>query len=303
MKLGSVGRRGLASAGAVAFLLGLGPQPQAAARPADTQTQVFQARAEGVLVDVEVTRGGYPVGGLKPSDFELRDEGVPQTFEMLASADAPINAVLALDVSASTQGARLADLVAASRLLIDGLRPGDHVGLTTFNEHVTPPVPLTTDFDVVRSALERLTPAGDTALLDGVYAGLLSTQRAVGASLVVAYTDGADTASWLQPDEVLDAAKRLDAVLDAVVVKSSHQWTGLKEVIRMTGGEAFEINSTSGLSGQFARILRNFRSRYQLTFVPRNVPVGGFHRLEVSVRGSGLTVHSRAGYFSDLKHP
>ena len=55
--------------------------PQAEPRSRWPQAQ-FAARAEGVLVDVEVTRGGKPVEGLTASDFSLRDDGVLQTIEV-----------------------------------------------------------------------------------------------------------------------------------------------------------------------------------------------------------------------------
>ena len=263
------------------------------------QAPKFSARAQGVLVDVEVLRGGHPYGGLAPADFELRDNGVVQQIDVVHSVDVPINAVLALDASSSTTGQRLKDLLTASQVLVDELKPGDHAGLTTFNERVAPRVPLSTDFTLLRTALGRIEPSGDTALLDGVYAGLLSTQPAIGASLVVIYTDGGDTASWLDEREVLDTAQRLNAVVDAVVIKSNHRWPELKAVVDATGGHAVVIDSTSGLAAEFARILRDFRSRYQITFMPHGVEPGGFHKLEIHVRGSGLTVHARPGYLSD----
>ena len=183
--------------------------------------------------------------------------------------------------------------------LLDGLRTGDHVALTTFNQTAAQRVPLTTDLTAMRTALSRIVPAGDTALLDGVYVALVSTQVAVGASLVVVYTDGADTASWLQANEVRDAAARSNAVVDAVVIQSGHRWTELKDLVDATGGQVVIVKSTADLAGEFARILREFRSRYLLTFVPRGVEPGGFHRLDVHVRRGGLAVHARAGYFSD----
>jgi VWFA-related protein len=269
--------------------------PSPPARPQAT----FAARAQGVLVDVEVTKGGRPYAGAKAEDFEVRDNGVLQEVDVVHSENAPINAVLALDASASTSGQRLKDLLTASRTLVDDLKPGDHAGLTTFNQRVAPRVPLTTDLDRLRTALTRIEPSGDTALLDGLYAGLLSTQPAIGASLVVVYTDGGDTASWLDQREVLDTANRLNAVVDAVVIRSTHKWPELKAVVDTTGGHAVVIDSTAGLAAEFARILAEFRNRYQVTFIPRGVEPSGFHKLEIKVKGSGLTVRARNGYLTD----
>ena len=78
----------------------------------DAQKQSFSSTTLGVRVDVLVTDGRNPVAGLNAADFELRDNGVLQTIEVVDSAEVPINAVLALDTSASTVGQRQRDLVA-----------------------------------------------------------------------------------------------------------------------------------------------------------------------------------------------
>jgi VWFA-related protein len=249
-----------------------------------------------VLVDVAVTRGDVPVPGLTVTDFTLLDEGVPQDVTVANSADRSISAVLDFDVSASTQGSRLTDLMRAGGILVDDLKPGDSAALATFNDRVVQLAPLTPDLAAVRSALNQIVPSGQTALFDGVYAGLVLTSTSVGTSLVVVYTDGKNTVSWLRPDEVMSAANHLNAVIDAVIVRNARSSDDLRELVQATGGEVVVIDSTSDLGRQFARLLRDFRSRYQLTFVPHGVRPGGFHHLEVKVRGSGLTVHARAGY-------
>ena len=71
-----------------------------------SQKQAFSSGALGVRVDVLVTDGSKPVAGLTASDFELRDNGVVQTIDVLDASDVPVNAVLALDTSASTAGQR-----------------------------------------------------------------------------------------------------------------------------------------------------------------------------------------------------
>ena len=101
-------------------------------------------------VDVAVTDGRNPVAGLNAPDFELRDNGVLQTIDVVETGTVPINAVLALDTSASTTGKRQKDLVAASEALLDGLKPADRAGLTTFSHAVSPRIALTGD--LARSA-------------------------------------------------------------------------------------------------------------------------------------------------------
>jgi VWFA-related protein len=270
----------------------------AGVRAAARQKAAFSSRVIGVRVDVLVTERGKPVAGLTAADFELRDNGAAQTIGLLESSDLSLNAVLALDVSASTSGERLTDLVTASRALLDGLGAADRAALITFNQAVSPRVPLSTDLGLVRAALGAMAPSGQTALMDGVYAALMSTQSQPGRSLVILYTDGGDTASWLRPDEVLDSARRSSAVVYAVVVGGLRR-SALKDLTDATGGDVLVVDSSTNLGGAFRRILEGFRSRYVLTFTPTGVAAGGLHRLDVRVRRSGLTVHARPSYIGE----
>jgi VWFA-related protein len=199
-------------AAALPALLPSGPTHASLQRP-------FSSHTLGVRVDVLVTDGRNPVGGLTAADFELRDNGVVQTIDV-ADSDVPVNAVLALDTSASTAGQRQKDLIAASQALLDSLKPVDRAALTTFSHAVAPRIPLTSDLSTVRAELLRITPSGQTAIMDGVYVALTSTLAQTGRSLVVVCTDGYDTSSWLQPDEVLESAKRSNAVIYAVTARS-----------------------------------------------------------------------------------
>ena len=258
----------------------------------------FTSRATGVRVDALVLAGNKPVGGLAASDFELRDNGVLQKIDAVESNDVPINALLALDTSGSVEGRRLTDLIDAGRALFDGLTPRDRAALTTFNHAVTPRVSLTSDVASLKGALDRIVPSGATAIMDGVYVALVATLAEPGRSLVVVCTDGRDTASWLQPDEVIETAKRSNAVIYAVAAGAAGRESDLKSLAELTGGQLIEVEKSSGYTAQLRRILTEFRSRYVLSFTPTGVASGGFHRLDVKVRRGGTTVKARQGYIS-----
>src|SRR5450759_5126915 len=147
--------------------------------------QSFSSGTLGVRVDVLVTDGRNPVAGLTAPDFELRDNGVLQTIDLVDSFDLPINAVLALDSSASMQGKRQADLIAASQALLDGLKPADRAALTTFSHAVSQRIALTSDLPAVRRDLGRIEPSGETAIMDGAYVALTATLAQTGRSLLV----------------------------------------------------------------------------------------------------------------------
>jgi VWFA-related protein len=262
----------------------------------DAQKQAFSSTTLGVRVDVLVTDGRNPVGGLRAADFELRDNGILQTIDVVDSSDVPVNAVLALDTSMSTVGQRQRDLVAAAEALLDGLHPVDRAALTTFSHAVTPRIALTPDLGAVRKALHQIEPSGETAVMDGAYVALTATLAQTGRSLVVICTDGNDTSSWLQPEEVLESAKRSNAVVYAVTAAQARRRSPLKDLAEATGGQTMEVTSSRDLRGAFQRILQDFRSRYILSYSPTGVPADGFHRLDVKMKRRGLTARARPGY-------
>lgn len=258
----------------------------------------FTSNATGVRVDALVVQGTAPVAGLTTADFEVRDNGVLQRIDAVESHDVPINAVLALDTSGSTEGRRLTDLVDAGRALIGGLTPRDRGALLTFNQAVTPRVALTSDLTALDAALNHIAPSGATAVMDGIYVALVTTLAEPGRSLVVVCTDGRDTASWLGLDDVRDAAKRSNAVIYVVAAGAAGRDGDLKDLAELTGGQLIAAARSSDYTSRLGQVLKEFRSRYVLSFTPTGVAAGGFHRLEVKVRRGGVTVKARQGYIS-----
>lgn len=258
--------------------------------------QKFSSRTLAVRVDVLVTEGRNPVAGLSAGDFELRDNGVLQKIEVADPADVPINTVLALDTSASLAGKRQADLIGAAQALLEGLRPVDRAALTTFDHAVRPGIALTGDLNAVRAALDRIEPRGQTSVMDGVYVALTETLDQAGRFLVVVCTDGSDTFSWLQPSEVLEIAKRSNAVIYAVTSADAKKSEALKQLADATGGQVMPVKSSDELRGTFQRILSEFRSRYVLAYSPEGVATGGFHKIEVTVPQRRVSVKARPGY-------
>jgi Ca-activated chloride channel homolog len=268
----------------------------AAIRPEALSHQTFSSRIEAVRVDVLVTEDGVPVSGLTAADFEVRDNGVVQQVDLVSSELIPLNVVLALDLSSSVEGGRLINLREAGGALLDGLTRRDQAGLITFSHVVAQPSRLTDDVDLLRSALTRAKASGGTSLIDGVFAGLMLAESGSGRPLVVVFSDGYDTSSWLREELVLANAQRMDPVVYAVAVGRGGRHAFLEELTRSTGGRLFSIESTKDLRGTFVRVLDEFRHRYLLSYSLRGVAAAGYHRLDVRVRRRSVTVQARRGY-------
>jgi hypothetical protein len=131
--------------------------------------QTFKAAIDLVRADISVTRGGQPVRGLTAADFSVHDSGVVQRVNSLTLIeDLPVSVLLVLDTSGSVKGERLQHLAAASRGLLENLRPGDRAGLITFSDRVTVQAALGAPPQTIADRLSSLIGKNTTALNDAV---------------------------------------------------------------------------------------------------------------------------------------
>jgi Ca-activated chloride channel family protein len=259
--------------------------------------QKFTTRVDSVRLDALVTDDGRPVLGLTASEFEVRDNGVLQDVTILGAGAFPIDIVLALDMSSSLPADRLAALRTASDALLDAVAAEDRVALLTFNHAITRHQGLTSDTARVRAALPGMRPSGATALTDAMYAGVGSLESTDRRTLLLVFSDGIDTASWLTPAAVVQVARRSGTVVYVVSAAAPARTPGvIGEVTDATGGATLHVDSR-GLATAFVRILDEFRQRYILSYTHRGTPAPGWHELDVRVKRRGALVRSRQGYF------
>jgi VWFA-related protein len=269
----------------------------AAGASALAQAPSFSSEIEAVRVDVLVTDNGKLVQGLEPGDFEILDNGVPQKVDLASFEEIPLNVVLALDMSASLDTEQLEHLRTAGKTLLEGLKKTDQAALVTFSHIVSQGSPLTSSFDRIRAALDQTNTWGQTSLVDASFTGMMIGESDVGRSLLIVFTDGIDTRSWLTADAVLETAKRCDVVVYGVEVGKQRS-SFPRDLSAATGGRLLEVESTRDLNATFRGILDEFRQRYLISYSPQGVTAGGWHRLDVRVKGRSFVVRARPGYLS-----
>jgi Ca-activated chloride channel family protein len=292
-------------------------------QPTQDQIARFRSTSDAVRVDVLVSDRNRPVSGLQANDFELRDSGVIQSIEAVSIEDVPVTLMLALDTSSSVAGPMLEQLKEAAQAALASLRPDDHVALLTFSDRVVRAQTITRDRRLLSAAIDRMTAAGATSLRDAVYTATALRERAPGRVVLLLFTDGVDTMSWLTPNDVLDAAVRSDMVMYAIstsetlyhpntrtaaqyaeaaarlfrVEPESFPHGFIVELTDRTGGSVLFVQKTTELAAAFSRIVAEFKSRYLLTYSPRGVPSAGWHPLEVSLKNRRGQVTARRGYW------
>ena len=266
----------------------------AAAPLASAQQTTFRAGVEVVELDVSVLRHGLPVEGLIATDFALTDNNVAQDVASVTLERLPLSVTLVLDASRSVAGDRLKHLVQAGAGLTAALRDGDRAALMTFSHMVDLKVPMTGDMPSIRTALGAMTGAGATSLRDAVHLAIALQPRDRSRPLILVFTDGHDTASWLTEDAVVDSARRGAVVIHAVRVESDAL---LDRLTQVSGGRTWSATSDRQLQELFTKALDEMRARYLLTYTPRHVGRPGWHELKVKLKNGGGDVTARRGYF------
>lgn len=266
----------------------------ATARPASIAQPAFRGGVDVVEVDVAVTRGGQAVADLRADNFIVTDNGVAQRVTAVMLTAEPIRLTLVIDVSQSVAGARLAALIKASRAMVQALRPHDQVSLITFSHRVVAAVPMGHDRTAIDNALVALTGDGATALRDAVYLGLTKAADDRSRALMLVFSDGFDTASFLTGHMVLESAKRSNAVVHAVHFRPDDFLGRLADT---TGGRTWSAQSDRQLDALFGRVLDEMRARYLLTYSPSGPQKPGWHQIKVSLKGARGAVRAKQGYF------
>ena len=279
----------------------------------------FSSGVDVVSVDALVTQGGRALSGLGAGDFELRDNGVVQEIDSVAVDDIPVSMMLALDTSTSVEGSTLSHLKRAAATAVDSLTEQDRAAILTFANAVTVHAGWGQPSAAMREAIAAAPAGGTTSLYDAAYAALtLEDERPGRRSLVLLFSDGGDTSSWLPARAVIERARRSDAVVYVVTrrppgrdVRLEYRsgidlWSvdanrppetpTLLEVANLTGGHIFVAARVEELSALFSTIVTQFRSRYLLTYRPRGVATSGWHTIDLRVRNPKASVVARRGY-------
>ncbi|HEX6465120.1 MAG TPA: VWA domain-containing protein [Vicinamibacterales bacterium] len=283
------------------------------------QRAVFRSAAEAVRVDALATDGWRPVTGLTAHDFELWDSGVAQKIESVDISELPFSVMLALDTSTSMKGAALRQLQDGARAALDVLRPDDRASILTFNSAAGRPTPWTADRGSLGAAIEQLSTAGTTSLFDAAFAAMVQRDPEPGRrNLLILFTDGDDTSSWLPDGAAYDLAARTDIVVYGITTDATTsaqsgalRWrSGVRLALRQpivsstdflsglaerTGGKHLRSTATD-LRRTFTQIVSEFRTRYVLWYRPEGVPATGWHPIDVRLKSGRGQLTARRGY-------
>ena len=267
---------------------------------------------------VTVTRDGAPVRDLGRGDFTVLDDGRPQQLITFENGDVPFTAALLIDASASMFGTKLEAARAGAASFIRGMRELDEGKVTVFSDVIQNTTPFSGNPEVLTAGLTGVLGQGGTAVNDNLYAALKLLESRQGRRLVVLLSDGIDSHSALDGAEVLEAARRSQAMVywirllqpgenadDEPRMASAwrmpddyrRQAKALRELVELSGGRIIPIHSATEIEPVFVEILRELREQYALGYYPsERQRDGSWHRLKIEVDRSGVDVRTQRGY-------
>ena len=250
-----------------------------------------------------------PASDLPKEAFELYEEGVLQKIDVFeAETQRPLDLVLMVDSSLSTQIEMAAEQEAAAHFIRQVLRPGDHLSIYEFGETVTQLSSFSDDVPKLQSAVRHIVEGAGTSLYDAVYLGARALERrgSENRRVIVLVTDAGETTSRTDFDASRKEALLSGALLYSIVLRPIKSESGrntagehaLETMTDVTGGAMFFPNEPAELDGIFDRIDRELRTQYRLAYYPTpRGPANTFRRVEVKVKGE-YSVRARRGYFT-----
>jgi Ca-activated chloride channel family protein len=251
------------------------------------------------------------VPGLQREDFTVLDNGVVQDLSVFDNNPRPFSVVVMLDTSLSMT--LNLDLVkrAAEQFLLR-LTPEDRGMVGAFNDKIQFATELTDDRDTLIGSLNDLMFGNPTRLYDAIDQSIDQLRPVESRRVVLAFTDGDDTASRKDLGDVLTKARDEEVMVYAIglesvmTVQGVRQRTrpdrGLRRLADETGGGYFELKTTSELGSTFTRVADELRAQYVLGFAPAAMD-GKVHKLEVRLKQPGLNARARKSYLAVASRP
>ena len=271
---------------------------------AQDRIPAFSSSVQLVEVYATVTDDkGALVTGLKQSDFTVLEDGVPQEVTTFAAGEFPLTVALGVDRSFSMAGEPLRLAKQASQGFLRELKPNDRSMVVAISNEADVIAPLSADHASQSRAIAELDAWSTTALYDAIAATLDRLEPEPGRQAIVVFSDGADRYSEHKAADVLERARRSNALIYPIAIGKVRA-SLLSELAVLTGGRSFQLRDARELEKTLATIARELRYQYLLGYAPSRPLRRGereWRSIAVAVKASrpGVRVRARDGYMTE----
>jgi Ca-activated chloride channel family protein len=258
--------------------------------------------ASGVnLVEVYATvtdARGEPVPNLTAGEFEVAEDGLPQTIATFAAGDVPLSVVIALDRSFSMAGDRLALAKRAAASFVDALRDDDEVTVVAIGSEIETIAPPVRAREARATRWDAIDTWGTTPLFDATRQAIDLVQARRGRRALLIVSDGVDRGSETTATALIDHARRTDVLVYPVAIAKTRPPV-FAELASVTGGRSIFVSDPKELEGLLRSLARELRMQYLLGYTPSRPSEGeaAWHAIDVRVKRPDVKVRARDGYF------
>jgi Ca-activated chloride channel family protein len=311
---------------AICWIAGVLVLGGASARAQEDQSRkgVLRVEVNLVLLNVAVTndKGNY-VTGLRPSDFEVFEDSIPQKLATFSEGESPQQTVDSPHPIAPS-GSESAAVAANVFILFDtsnymyhnfaiaqdaiaefarSLDTPERIAFYAYSRDLYRAAVLTGDRTQILRGV-RSTVAGDNpALYNALLLTLKDAGQYSGRKVVVVFSNGPDTASVVAPEDISELAQSEGIPVYVVSTNEARQdpisTTVFKRMTKATGGEAYFAKSWQRQQQAFAAIREDIGHLYSLSYYPKDNPNHGWRAITVKLTGPAAKkyhVRTRSGY-------
>jgi len=290
----------------------------------EERVPVFKSKVDLVVLSFTVTDGkGHYINGLKPGDFKVMEDGIPEKISTFAEGNKQAMEVLsdgtlrplitqpgALEPGAKpgidlrsdafigtnvfvlfdTSNFMYRGFVYAEDAIADfvrGLDRADSVAVYTFSRNLSRAASLTKDRSDAINGLRKAVAGDDTALYNTLLLTLRDAAKVPGRKVVIVFSNGPDNASMVAPDDVRAVAEDEGIPIYVIstneVNKDSISSGVFKRITTRTGGKAYWAKTWQKQVEAFESIREDLGNSYSVTYYPAPNPNEGFRKISVDI--------------------
>jgi Ca-activated chloride channel family protein len=281
---------------------------------------VYRIEVDLVLMNVAVTdRGGHYIHRLRPSDFRIFEDGIPQKLSAFSEGGAKPEALAAAaqELPKLVAGSSVFILFDTSNMayrgfvhaqdaisqFIHGVDPQDSIALYGFSRNLSRACPLTTDRRKTLVALRQLVAGDDTSLYNALLLTLEDAAKVPGRKVVVVFSNGPDTSSMLSPEAVRELAESEGVPIYIISTQDLEKDKVTALVFRRlstrTGGRSYQARNWRNQTQAFRSVRDDLDNMYLLSYYPAANPNLGWRRITVELtveNANKYRVRTRTGY-------
>ena len=193
---------------------------------------------------------GSSIPGLTENELTIAIDGKEQPISSLTSAfegGVYLSVALLFDRSGSMKDA-IDESKKAGLAFLKGMSGEDRIAVISFDHEVEVNSIFKKDREMSAQAIENISLGGDTALYDAIQkAFVLLDKETTPRQACVILSDGKDTKSRLQRDELLEELKNKNVPIFAINLDTEGDENNLKDLAQKTGGNYFEAATPNEL--------------------------------------------------------